>query len=298
MKKIALRVFLFGFVSSPALAQEAKPAGPVPSVAEASAATASAAQSEAVPLKRVTFATGFDFATSYLFRGILQEDHGTIVPPYVDLGVVLYQGRGAIKSVSANVGNWNSLHSGPTGRSGQGNAWYEADYYASVTLAVGKWKPGALFTSYTSPNDVFNSVHELAAVLAYDDSSSAFPLSPKAIVAFELQGQADGGTSRGSYLELGIRPAIKLTSGKYPLSVAVPVKAGFSLKDYYEGAAGSSAFGYFDTGAIASVAVTSGKLTWDLHGGVDLLWLGDSMQRLNHGNRFKPVGVIGVGITY
>ena len=89
-----------------------------------------------------------------------------------------------------------------------------------------------------------------------------------------------------------------MTSGKYPLSLAVPVKTGLSLKDYYEGPAGDSWFGYFDTGAIASVGITSGKMTWDIHGGVDMLWLGDSMKRLNGGNVFKPVGILGVGITY
>ena len=82
---------------------------------------------------------------------------------------------------------------------------------------MGKWKPGALFTSYTSPNDAFNTVNELAAVLAYDDSASAFPLSPKVVLAFELSGQADGGTDQGTYLELGVRPVVKLIDApKYP----------------------------------------------------------------------------------
>ena len=97
-------------------------------------------------------------------------------------------------------------------------------------------------------------------MVAYDDSGSKFPLSPKAIVAFELSGQADGGTREGTYLELGIRPSIKLIGDKYPLSLAVPVKTGLSLKDYYEGVSGDSTFGYFDTGAVASVAVTLGKI--------------------------------------
>ena len=246
----------------------------------------------------MTLATGFDFATAYMFRGIFQEDQGAIVPPYVDVGVVLFQGSGTLKNVTANVGNWNSLHSGPSGNAGHGSAWYEADYYGSVTFTLGNWKPGALFTSYTSPNDVFKTVHELAGVLAYDDSGSPFPLSPKVIVATELQGQADGGAKKGTYLELGIRPVIKLIGGKYPLNLAVPVKTGLSLKDYYEGPDGNSRLGYFDTGAIMSVGVTSGKIAWDIHGGVDLLWLGDSMKRLNGGDGFKPVGVLGVGITY
>ena len=283
------------FVSTSALAQEAAKA---PAPGPATAAGSVTAQSEAAPIKRVTLATGFDFTSAYMFRGIYQEDQGAIIPPYVDVGIVLFQGSGTLKNVTANVGNWNSLHSGPSGNAGHGSAWYEADYYGSVTFTVGNWKPGVLFTSYTSPNDVFKTVHELAGVMAYDDSRSAFPLSPKVIVATELQGQADGGAKKGTYLELGIRPVIKIAGGKYPVNLAVPVKSGLSLKDYYEGPTGDSRFGYFDTGTILSVGVTSGKIAWDIHGGVDLLWLGDTTKRLNGGDGFKAVGILGVGITY
>ena len=292
---------LCGLVAVPAMAQEtAKPATPAAAPATSASGSsngAPAAQPEAAPAKRLTVATGFDFATAYMFRGIFQEDQGTIVPPYVDVGYTVYQGNGALKSVTLNGGNWNSLHSGPTG-SGQGNAWYEADYYGSVTMAVGNWKPGALFTSYTSPNDVFKTVHELAGVLAYDDSRSPFPLSPRGMVAFELHGQADGGAKKGIYLELGIKPSVPLIKGKYPVSVAFPVKGGFSLKDYYESPDGNSKLGYVDTGVIGSIAMSVGKTTWDLHGGVDFLWLGDSNKRLNGGDGSKAVGIIGLGIAY
>jgi hypothetical protein len=251
--------------------------------------------------KRVTTAAGFDFASAYMFRGIYQEDHGVIVPPFVDVGVLAYYGTGALKSVTVNGGFWNSLHSGPSGNSGKGNPWYEADYYGAVTFAFGNWKPGALFTSYTSPNDAFNSVHELAAVLAYDDSASPFPLSPKAVLAFELKGQADGGENQGTYLELGIRPVVKLIDAdRYPLSLAIPVKLGLSARDYYEGPTGSNTFGYFDTGLIASVPLPfmPSKTSWEVHGGIDFLWLGDNLQLLNHSDGVKPVGVIGLSVTY
>ena len=261
---------------------------------------AESAQEEPAP-KRVTTTAGFDLASAYMFRGIFQEDSGVIVPPFVDVGVLVYQGDGALNSVSLNGGMWNSLHSGPSGNSGKGNPWYEADYYGSVTFTMGRWKPGALFTSYTSPNDAFRTVHELAAVLAYDDSASAFPLSPKIILAQELDGQADGGTNSGTYLELGVRPVLKLIeANRYPLSLAIPIKFGLSVKDYYEGPTGSNSFGYFDTGLIASVplAFMPARSAWEVHGGVDFLWLGDNMRLLNRGDRFKPVGIVGLSVTY
>ena len=251
--------------------------------------------------KRVTTTAGFDFASAYMFRGIYQEDRGVIVPPFVDVGVLVYEGDGALKSVNVNGGIWNSLHSGPSGNSGKGSPWYEADYYGGVTFGFGKWKPGALFTSYTSPNDAFRTVHEIAGVLAYDDSGSAFPLSPKMILAFELDGQADGGEKQGTYLELGVRPVVKIIdAAKYPLSLAVPVKLGLSLRDYYEGPTGSNSFGYFDTGLIASVplAFMPARTAWEVHGGVDILWLGDNLRLLNGSDRVKPVGILGLSVVY
>jgi hypothetical protein len=283
---------------------------PTKSAAESGANTATAAASPATstqgpdtpePSKRVVVAAGFDFVSAYMFRGIRQEDSGVIVPPFVDVGYTVYQGEGALKSVTLNGGNWNSLHSGPSGNSGKGNAWYEADYYGSATFTFGRWKPGALFTSYTSPNDAFGSVYELAGVIAYDDSGSAFPLSPKATLAFELDGQADGGTGEGTYLELGVRPVVPvIPSNRYPLTVAIPTKIGLSLKDYYEGPTGSNTFGFFSTGALASMplAFMNGKTTWEVHGGVDILWLGDNMKLLNNDDGVKPVAIVGVSVTY
>jgi hypothetical protein len=269
--------------------------------AAAVATPAAPPQAEEPAPRRVTTAAGFDFASAYLFRGIFQEDKGVIVPPFVDVGVLVYRGDGALSSVTVNGGMWNSLHSGPSGNEGRGSPWYEADYYGSVTFTFGKWKSGALFTSYTSPNDAFGTVYELGAVLAYDDSASAFPLSPKVALAFEIDGQADGGERQGTYLELGVRPSVKLIdAARYPVSLAIPVKLGLSLRNYYEGPSGGDTFGYFDTGLIASIplAFMPTKTAWEVHGGVDVLWLGDNLRLLNRSDRIKPVGIFGLSVTY
>lgn len=289
---------VIGMLGATAAAQEAA-TGTAAALATGAAAQPSADEPDP---KRVTLAAGIDAASAYLFRGIFQEDSGAIVPPFVDVGVSLYEGDGALKSITANGGVWNSLHSGPSGSGTDGrSAWYEADYYGSVTFTVGNWKPGALYTSYTSPNDVFGTVHELAGVLAYDDSASAFPLNPKAVLAFELDGQADGGLARGTYLELGVRPSLTAVDApRYPLALAIPAKVGLSLNDYYEGPTGSNTFGFFSLGAVASVplAFMNGRSSWEAHGGVDVLWLGDNTRLLNGGDRVKPVGILGVSVSY
>jgi hypothetical protein len=259
--------------------------GPAAQPSDAPAAAAPA-QAEAAQAKHLTVTTGMDFTSAYLFRGIPQHSGGTIVQPYVDLGIALGHG------VTANVGGWNSVHS----TAAAGN-WYESDYYGSVTFTAGKLKPGVLYTSYTSPADSFATVKELAGVLAVDDSASVFPLSPKVVLAFELgSGSADGGADKGTYLELGVRPTVKLAP---KATLAIPIKTGLGLNKYYEGPTGDNRFGFFDTGLQLSVPVVAGKGgALEVHGGFDLMWLGDNLQLINGGDGFKPIGLIGFTFTY
>jgi hypothetical protein len=251
----------------------------------ASQAPAAPAQEATAP-KRVTVTTGLDLTSAYFFRGIRQHSGGVIAQPYVDFGVSV--GRG----VSLNVGNWDSIHSSAP----DGN-WYESDYYAGLTFTAGKLKPGLLYTSYTSPADTFSTVHEIAGILGVDDSASPFPLSPKVVLAFELSdAQADGGAQQGVYLELGVKPAIALAPRA---TLLIPIKTGLSLKDYYEGPLGSDSFGFFSSGLQLSVPAISGKSgTLEVHGGIDVQWLGDNMKLLNEGDGVKPIGIIGFTYTY
>ena len=80
---------------------------------------------------------GFDFANAYFFRGIFQDDTGVVMWPYGDLGFALHSGDGALKSVSVNIGTWNSLHTGDAGSNGPtGKLWYESDFYAGARFRV------------------------------------------------------------------------------------------------------------------------------------------------------------------
>jgi hypothetical protein len=97
---------------------------------------------------------------------------------------------------------------------------------------------------------------------------------------------------------LSIRPATQLPGAPLSLALAVPVRLGLSLNDYYEGPNGSDRFGFFSTGLIASVPVTTGKVVWDIHGGLEMCWLGRNMKALNTNDGFKPIGIVGVTMTY
>jgi hypothetical protein len=282
-------VCLLGLTAASASAQTAAATTATTAQAPTTTAAAAPAPAEAAPAKSYTVTTGLDFTSAYLFRGIRQHSGGTIAQPYGD---VAYTKNG----VTFDIGTWNSVHS--TAPSGN---YYERDYFGSVTFTAGLLKPGLLYTSYTSPADSFATVQELAGTLAIDDSKSRFPLSPKIVLAFELaDGQADAGTGKGTYLELGIRPTVKLAPRA---TLAIPVKTGLGLHNYYEGAAigvpGESHFGYFDSGLSLSVPLVSGRNgTLEAHGGFDLMFLGDVLKQFNLGDGFKPVTLVGFTYSY
>jgi hypothetical protein len=245
----------------------------------------------------LTFTGGLDVPSKYVFRGIVQEaDSKLTLFPYGDLGIAFYSGDGGIKSASVNFGVWNALLTGSSGLDGDTEKLhYEEDFYATLNLGFGGGMSlGTTYTAYTSPNGMFGTVQELAFKV-----SKAHMLAPYGTIAFELDGQADGGSNEGVYLELGVSPSWALAGGK--VTFAVPVKFGFSLSDYYEGAEGDSGFGFFQAGGLFTIPfsdATSKFGAWNLHGGVDFYAFGDTTKAFNNGDTGKAVASFGIGVVY
>ena len=230
--------------------------------------------------KRATFNGAIDFPTVYFFRGIRQEADPKFTTFLAgDLGIsLLSDGSGGIKSAGVNFGTWNALMTGSSGSDGpQDGAFYESDLYASLTLGFGGGvSVTPMFTAYTSPNDMFKTVKEISFKVAHANKAATY-----ALVAFEIggdsSGQADAGSELGTYLELGAGPSWPIADGK--ATVAVPVKVGLSLKDYYELAGEDKKFGYIVGGVLLTVPLSGGK--WNVHGGVDFYGLGDATGAAN-----------------
>jgi len=254
---------------------------------------------------KLSFSTGTDFSHAYFFRGILQERQGVVIQPYFDVSINLFDGTQGLNSVSLNIGQWNSLHSGPTGTDGPAvnvGAWYESDFYAGVGFGVDNLDFGVTYTSYLSPNDAFGTVKELALNLTVDDSAllSSLALSPHVLMAIELDGQADGGGSEGVYFEIGVEPGYTFKT-VVPVSLTVPVTLGLSMSDYYEASPGDDrAFGFVSLGVVGSTSIPVGDAygSWDLTAGIHLLSLGDGLTPVNNGDKLQPVATLGVGISY
>ena len=283
-------------------------------VALASSADAQTTQAPADPNPgSITLTGSFDAVSTYMFRGIRQHSTGIALWPVADLGFAVYSGDGTLKSAGVNVGSWNSLHTGDTGADGPtGKLWYESDFYATLGLGFGGGVGLATtYTAYTSPNNAFTTVKEIMFKLGVDDSAylGKAALKPYALVAFEFDtalgiGQADGGSKAGRYLELGVTPGYAFSKA----SVAVPVKVGLSLADYYELNTGTATapvfvdnkFGYFSVAGLVTVPLggTTSFGAWNLHGGVEFQALGDTTKAFNGGDGHKVIVSGGFGFSY
>ena len=275
-------------------------------IPEPAAASATQAQ-EAVDPNPGGLSTsgGMDVQSTYMFRGIRQNSTGIALWPWVDLGFAAYAGKGVVKSVSINLGSWNSQHTGDTGADGPSRKfWYESDFYTALGIGFGGGVSLATtYTAYTSPNSSFTTVKELMFKFALDDGArlGKAALKPYAIVAREFGaepgvGQADAGLEAGTYFETGIAPGFAFSKA----SIAVPVKVGLSLGNYYEVNGVDETFGFLSVSSIVTVALSSGSKygSWNIHGGVEYQKLGTNTASFNGGDRQKVIGSIGLGFAY
>ena len=82
--------------------------------------------------------------------------------------------------------------------------------------------------------------------------------------------------------------------------MAVPVKLGLSLNDYYEHpiTGEDHAFGFFDIGVLVTIPiskVSSSFGSWNFHIGGDILWFGDTTKYFNNDESTKGLFSFGFG---
>lgn len=248
---------------------------------------------------------GLDSLNEYSFRGIRQNSTGLALWPWADLGMAVWSGDGGVKNVSINLGTWNSLHTGDMGADGSSHKlWYESDFYATFSLGfVSGVSAAAAYTAYTSPNSMFSNVKELMFKLAVDDSAyfGKAAVKPYVILAREFDtapgvGQADAGAKAGTYLELGVAPGYAGSRA----SLAVPIKVGLSLRNYYELSGDDHRFGFLSIAGIVTVPLgaTTRFGGWNIHGGVEFQRLGDATTFFNGDKPTRVIGSMGFGFTY
>ena len=286
-------------LAAPAAAQSPSAAEP-PAATPATAAPQPAAEKPDPNPGALSFTGNLDVlaGTPYIFRGIVQEAKPKLTLwPAGDIGIALYSGENVLKSASINFGVWNSLHTGSSGldNSTTKKQHYEEDFYAALGLGFGKAAFTTTYTAYTSPNGMFGTVHEIALKTAI-----VHRISPYVLLAQELGAVgADGGSNKGTYVELGIGPTWPVAGGK--ATFAIPVKVGLSAHNYYELNGVDNTFGFLDVGALFTVpltAIPSNFGAWNVHIGGDGFLFGETTKAINAGKKSKGVFLFGFGVGY
>ena len=317
----AIALFLPSLLTAqdPGLAAPTAPTEPVPTTMPALTTTWSTTPTTGDE-RFVRGGFGFDITNQYFFRGIQQENQGIIVQPWAKLGYSLIDGDESMRALDLTFGTWNSLDDHSPAPS-NGEIWYESDFYIDLTAGLGeRLTTGVRYTAYTSPNGSFNpttrsglreTVQELAFTFGYDDRALLLDsidsgIQPYVKIAFELDGQRDNGLvgNEGIYAEIGIRPTFALQEDhQNGLRLAVPIKLGFSLGDYYEDNSGGrdEFFGYLDVGAEINTAITflPHRLgPWQANAGLHWLLLGDNLEERNAGDTSELIVSVGVSTRW
>jgi hypothetical protein len=256
---------------------------------------------EPTPESCITGDIGFDIVSNYVTKGIVQQNQGFIIQPYADLHFRIFKGAGALTSITADIGIWNSMQGHHPGVAGTVPNWYEFDFQTGLTFNINKFSIGGYFKTYESPTSQFQTAYTAGINLAFDDSAALgnFALHPYALIELELQGTSGNNNpfaagvpgsvpsyhGRGQYYEVGIAPGH--TWGAFSLSL--PVKVGFGSGGFYLGNRG---YGYVGVGVAAGYALNFvpaclGK--WSLSSSV-------TYYRLNgNNNPVNPSGAAGLG---
>lgn len=259
------------------------------------------------PESRLHFSAAVEMTNAYFFRGILQQDQGTIVQPSFAVGIDVLRTDDA--TLTFSFGSWNSVHGDAGAASSSDDTvehWYESDLYLSLTAAFGAWTVGATYTWYTSPADAFRTVNELAFTVGYDDSEhlGAWALNPSLVLAFETGSDfADGADSdRGIFLGISIAPGFSAPlSESLTLDVSFPATLGLSIDDYYQDGAGDDdTFGYASIGIRGDIALPLSPEwgAWTVYGSVTAIFLGDNLETVNNNDDVDLVAAIGVSLSF
>lgn len=267
------------------------------------------AQDDATETKALSGTFALDLPSAYFFRGIRQEDEGLIVQPSLELAWRVYESADdeAPFAVDLLFGTWHSFHRGPTGARGGGDAWYEADLFTGASIAFDeRWNLAVQWARFGNPNATWTSMEECTIGLSFDDCGSFGAdfagLQPSLVFAAELAGQGDGGSARGTYLQLGVEPSLELTGedAAQPFTLSIPFAIGLGLDSYYERPSDGAdrRFGFADLGAVISTPVPFLRGAWETSVGVHALWLGAATEEMNGGDVFQWIASFGVSAAF
>ena len=174
--------------------------------------------------------------------------------------------------------------------------WYESNNYAGIAASFGGFQTGFTYTRYGSPNDVFETAHELGLSLGYGESIAGLSgIDPTFTVALPVHN--DG---RGVFTKLEAN-AVSLTADGLgtEMTFTVPVAVGIGWSDYY--GRGTDATGYAETGLNVGLPLSEDG-RWRFNAGVHAIAredaLADSDPAVAGNDTLAYQGLVSIDFTY
>ena len=207
------------------------------------------------PSQRPVFNGAIDFPSVYFFRGIRQEADPKFTTFVAgDVGIpLLADGSGALKTAGINVGTWNAFMTGSSGSDRPGRQ--RVLRVGPVCRCDARIRRASASRRCSPPTRARTTCSRRSRKSASRWRTPArwrrTRSSRSRLAAMTAGRRMAGSRAKGTYLELGIGPSWPMADGK--ATVAVPVKLGFSLKDYYELNGEDQKFGYVVGGVLFTV---------------------------------------------
>jgi len=254
---------------------------------------------------------GADWVSAYISRGIICEDKGVIVQPWLKLEQPVTLPKNPLAEKLTLIGlSWHSINSEGTWAdpSRRLDPWYEMDTIVGAKFDRGNWSLEADYINFYAPNGGWDTGHEFNLWLRYNDGQS-WKSAPKCFAGFapyallvpEIgEHGAYNLESPGVYLELGVQPSFNLPKVCFgnDLNLGFNLKGGFDLHHYYS-PNNKLKLGYITFGPVATV--TKGK--WFVSASLDVFCLQNDLRSLNQGwsnvdSSVLVVGRIGFGYAF
>jgi hypothetical protein len=292
---------------SPLFAAEPQQGAPV----EEKKASPAPEAGEEKPKHLLSLEGSIDFTHEYIYRGYKQHSGGVIMQPSLTLSLNLPELQKEDFSITPYVGTWNST-STVTNSPHDPGWFFETDTFVGTRLESGNWSLDLYYQYSAYPGGVWTSTHEVDAVVSYDDAwftkeklNWPVAINPHVAIAQELNrsDNLERGPT-GTYVELGVAPAIDVPLLGTTVTLSVPTNVGFSAANYYVDNGGANrCFGYVSTGLKAELPLEflSGKGfgDWKLVGTVTYTRMNaESAIDANEGKRDGIVGAASVQFSY
>ncbi|MCS5690809.1 hypothetical protein NZK33_02270 [Cyanobium sp. FGCU-6] len=248
---------------------------------------------------------GIDFRSQYNARGIVVQDKGVTIQPYININYLIYQGKGFVNSVMATVGWWNDISTNTNVSSPAYTAriWTETDISGGLSIRFAdRFTFSSTFTDFTSPAGGYREGRFINNVLAYNDAgliSPTFSLKPQFTFLYELPAGGQAGLQPNAwYFEPGLTPNITINAkSNYPINLALPLRVGLG-NQFYNG----TTYGFFSVGPQITVPLTflsTPSAQWNLNVGYLYYDLGKTTAAIApNGSRNQNVFNLGISVNF